>query len=404
MPYKNIPTPFFSLNETELDEELKNIKNAFSKYWNNYIIAYSVKTNSFPPLSCFFSKKRVYAEVVSEDEFNMVSKSGYLPSQIVANGPVKSKKWVETLLDKSVIINIDSKRELDYISAICRKNPKKVYSVGIRVNLDVESTFDFEKQTNIEGSRFGFCFENGELKTAIDKVKEIANLKIRGLHIHRSTKSRSVKVYRWLIKKFIEIKELYLLDDINYLDIGGGFYGGVPNKPNWEDYISAISEELKASFIDESELQLIIEPGVSLLAKSFSYYCSVVDIKKTLHTTFITLDGSRIHVDPQMHKQSYFYDIIKYNSMNREDEKHEKQTLVGFTCLEKDRFFTLTNQPLLNIGDIIKFDKVGAYTLTLAPLFISFYPAVYSFDKNGGNKCLRERWTANEFIQLSNLD
>ena len=57
----------------------------------------------------------------------------------------------------------------------------------------------------------------------------------------------------------------------------------------------------------------------------------------------------------------------------------------------------------VHIGDLFRFDKLGAYTITLSPLFISYYPAVYVREEDGTTTCVRRRWTAKEFIQGSIL-
>lgn len=65
-------------------------------------------------------------------------------------------------------------------------------------------------------------------------------------------------------------------------------------------------------------------------------------------------------------------------------------------------FFELTQERQLEVGDMIRFDKVGAYTLTFSPLFISWFPAVYSIN-NGKISIVRDRWTADEFLQKSKI-
>ena len=75
---------------------------------------------------------------------------------------------------------------------------------------------------------------------------------------------------------------------------------------------------------------------------------------------------------------------------------------MGYTCLEYDTFFELEHERTLRRGDVIRFDKVGAYTLTFSPLFISWFPMVYSI-KNGKISVARGRWTTEEFLQKSNI-
>ena len=57
---------------------------------------------------------------------------------------------------------------------------------------------------------------------------------------------------------------------------------------------------------------------------------------------------------------------------------------------------------MLQVGDIVRFDKVGAYTLTFSPLFISWFPTVYSINE-GKIKVVRDKWTTEEFLQKSKI-
>lgn len=302
-------TPYFVFDEEKMLGGINEINAAVSRYWNNTVIGYSVKTNSLPALASFMLRHGVYAEIVSSDEYDMVGLCGYKPPMIVCNGPVKTRSFVEEILEKGCILNIDSHREVGYILDYADRTVQDV-CVGVRVNLDIESAFPGESNAGVDGSRFGFSLTDEDgFESVVRKFRKHSNIKITGLHLHVSTKTRSVEIYRWLVRQFKAIVSRFGLKDISYLDIGGGFFGGIPSKPNWNDYISNIADELALSGFSSDCLTLIIEPGVSLLAGAFSYYASVVDIKHIRNNALVVLDGSRIHVDPLFHKQSYFYKI-----------------------------------------------------------------------------------------------
>ena len=380
-----------------MHQELAKLRKAIDAFWSNTIIAYSVKTNSLPYLAKFFSFNAVYAEVVSEDEYELVKECGYGSQSIVCNGPIKSYSFVSRLMEEGTIINIDSHREIVYAIRYAQNNPSKQYKVGIRVNIDIESSFPSESKAGPHGSRFGFCLLNGEFKKAIEAIKN-SNIIINGLHLHISTSTRRVAIYEWLTHLFVNIVENYQLYDVEYFDIGGGFFGGIPDKPQWDDYLSSISRVLHEKGFKEESLSIIIEPGVSLLAGAFSYYSSVIDVKDINSTRFVVTDGSRIHIDPFFHKTSYFYDVI--NNKNRGDMVKE-QVVVGFTCLEYDDIMILEDCDELKEGDIIRYDKLGAYTISLSPLFISYFPAVYAINADGDVQIVREKWSSKEYIQKS---
>ena len=54
----------------------------------------------------------------------------------------------------------------------------------------------------------------------------------------------------------------------------------------------------------------------------------------------------------------------------------------------------------LKVGDKIIYEKVGAYTMCLTPLFIKYFPDVYIYDNNNIEQ-VRKKWSANEYIQKS---
>lgn len=390
--FKNLATPFFYLDRKEIQEGVQALKSAFERYWSNYEIGYSVKTNSLPALAKEMLSLGVSAEVVSQDEYEMVRTIGFPSNRIVCNGPIKKTEWLDNITSNNVKVNIDSYAEVKYFKSSALLNSDKLYSIGIRVNLDVESVFGSEINTGDLGSRFGFSYENGTLKSVLKELSEHPNIHISGLHFHVNSNSRSLEIYHWLADKFVQIVREFKLSSLNYVD-----FGGVPGKPTWDDYVCEVSQVLNQAGFKSSNLCIIFEPGVSLLASSLTYYTRVVDIKENSVSPIAILDGSRVHIDPFFHKskRQYFYKI--YNNPSGSLVKNSQ--LTGYTCLESDRFFQEESD--VSLGCIIEFSKVGAYTLTLSPLFITYFPAVYSINDDNEVVCVREKWTVKEFLQKS---
>ncbi len=75
----------------------------------------------------------------------------------------------------------------------------------------------------------------------------------------------------------------------------------------------------------------------------------------------------------------------------------------GFTCMENDRLFEYRDALALKPGDRIVYEKVGAYTMCLSPLFIGYYPAVY-LEENGKLSCVRQKWGPREYVQQSVIE
>lgn len=386
-------TPYFLIDEKELEKNLLKLKEALSQNWDNFVIGYSFKTNALPYLLNYMKQKGCYAEVVSEDEYMLAGKVNYDKKKIIYNGPVKGKETFLKAVSEGAVVNIDSNREIRWLEEL---EKGRSYSIGIRINFDLEHYCPGETSSGSEESRFGFCYENGELEKVIKRIKEMENIQIRGIHLHNSTKTRSIKVYKEISRMACKIAAEFSLA-LEYVDIGGGFFGGLENKPQFNEYISVAASELQ-SYFSSQDTTLIVEPGTSLISSPVDFVTSVVDIKKNKSGVFVITDGSRIHVDPLMRKKSYFSEICRNGETQR--KVIDKQVISGFTCMENDRMFILENEREIKPGDSIIYKKVGAYTMCLNPLFIQFFPAVY-WKNEKGMECVRKRWTTENYMQNS---
>lgn len=390
-------TPCYLIHKEMLDEGMHKLKTALEKYWSNAVIGYSFKTNGLPWVLLYMRQQGCHAEVVSEDEYELAEYMGY--EQIIYNGPVKGERSFFRACRAGNIINIDAKREIEWLRDICSLNPGLSVKVGIRVNFDLEAMCPGEASGGEEGGRFGFNYENGSFQQAVAELRKISGVKLTGIHLHCSSKTRSLNIYKAIAEMACRIhRECHL--DLEYIDVGGGYFGGLSNKPQYEDYLRVMSEILKKEFEPESTT-LIVEPGTSLICPPVEYITAVTDVKATNRNYFVVTDGSRIHVDPLMTKKSYFHHIEPVDAGFRENMK--KQVISGFTCMENDRLFVLQDAPALQEGDRIVYEKVGAYTMCLSPLFIGYFPAVY-LEEKGEISCVRQKWGSREYVQQSIIE
>lgn len=388
-----LKTPYYLINESELDCNFSKMEMALKNNWNNYIIGYSYKTNALPWVISHFDKLGAYAEVVSEDEYNLAKLIGVGKNTIIYNGPIKTKESFFEALKSGCYVNIDSQREIDWLGEI----PNDIYHIGIRVNFDIEKMCPGQSQCGEEGGRFGFCYENGQLEKAIDQIRAKGKA-IQGLHLHVSSKSRGLDIYRASAQIACDICSKY---DIcpSFIDIGGGFFGGLPTKTQFDEYFSTVANILKTQF-DVNETKLIVEPGMALIGAPIKYISSVIDVKDTDINRFVVTDGTRTSIDPLMTKSSYFHSFERINAGLK---KRKKQVICGYTCMEHDRLFTAYDEPELKVGDKIIYDKVGAYTMCLTPLFIKYFPDVY-VERNNELIKVRNAWSPTEYIEKSIIE
>ena len=393
MKEDRLTTPCYVIHQEKLEQGITLLKDALAANWNRHILGYSFKTNALPWALMQMKGAGFYAEVVSEDEYDLARYLGF--SHVIYNGPLKSRTSFLDALERGHIINLDAERELDWLE----ESGLKEGTVGLRVNFDLEALCPGETSPGGAGGRFGFSYETGALERAIKRLAQMG-ITHPGLHLHASSKTRSIAIYRALARMAVKLKAEYHLQPA-YIDIGGGYFGGMENRPQFPDYMRAIREELEAAYSPEETI-LIVEPGTSLITPPIEYRAAVVDCKDTYAGRFVVTDGSRIDVDPLHGKSSYFHNIVYGKDALPPQERATlpAQVICGFTCMEDDRLFALRDAPELRPGDVVAFEKVGGYTMCLTPLFIRYFPRVY-VERDGAYTCVRERWTVQEYVQKS---
>lgn len=385
-------TPFYILHEELLQGNLNGFKRALTLHWANSSIAYSVKTNALPWVLKYMRVHGVMAEAVSDEEYQLAKLCGFQDNQIVFNGPIKTTRQLLKAIDQGAIVNIDSEREL---STLIKREKNVNENIGIRVNIDIGEFEQDDIEYLKDGFRFGFSQKNGRLCTVIDSIKKKSNTGRFGLHFHCNSITRSLNVYRSISRFAAKIIKEYDLSP-SYIDIGGGFFGGMPNKPDAETYILAIKEILN-TVVDPQSTKLIIEPGTALIGSVVELHTTVLDVKDTEYARIVTTDGSRLHIDPLWKKTRHLY-TVQPTSICRTSVL-DKQIVCGYTCMDYDRIMFLADAVELHVGDRIIYEKVGAYSVTLGGPFIQFFPDVY-MEKNGNVELIRKRMTVQQYYNM----
>ena len=294
--FSQLKTPCFILEEEEFKTSIGKFYSALRKNFSDPIIGYSVKTNSLPYCLNLAYHCGTYAEVVSSDEYELAHLCGFDDPHIIYNGPMKSKETFLKAVANHAIVNIETKRELEWLKCL---PIDKDYKIGLRLNLNISHISPDDADGENDNSRFGFSDETDEFANALSYISTLKNIRLAGIHIHRTSHSRSVRFYRNSIAFACETIIKYQLA-LDYIDIGGGFFGIFPNKPSFQEYSDSFLEVLRHYELES--LRVIIEPGNAIVASSFQFLCEVIDVKHVENNRwFITTNGSRNEIQTTLH-------------------------------------------------------------------------------------------------------
>jgi len=373
-------SPFYLINEEAFADNYDSIAKAFKLRHDKFILAYSYKTNYIPYLCNIIREKGGYAEVVARLEYDLALKIGQEPRRIIFNGPVKHYEDIKVALDNQSIVNLDSWPQVDYINKYAKNYPDKRIKVGIRVNINLSDDKGVSHiQNNLSIGRFGFSTENNHMAKLVRALAENGNVAVNSLHGHTSTTDRGVWCYKTITETLCNIAAEYWPDTIEYINIGGGIYGYIPPEfrwvevPTFDDYAEGICKVLNSnSWAGKHKPHLVLEPGIAMAATALSYITKVISVKRIRGRSFVTVDGSAFHAKPTLHKHNMPYQIIK----RADTDDTETYSVVGSTCVEKDYLLTEIKDSKVEVGDYIKIDNAGAYTVVLTPPLINVAPAV----------------------------
>ncbi|MCR2822004.1 diaminopimelate decarboxylase [Lederbergia panacisoli] len=397
---KSYGSSFYLLDVNKLKENYQKINDAFKSIYANFIIGYSYKTNYLPYLCKELSKLGAYAEVVSRLEYDLAIKIGEDPKRIIFNGPLKSKEDVFYALDNESLLNIDSMYEIEFVKEYALNNEDKEIKLGLRVNFDISQDGVSILQEGYAISRFGICVENGNFHLALNELRTMQNINIIGLHGHFSTRNRSLHAYKVITQTLCDLAKENLIDTLEYIDVGGGIYGEMPDSfniitPTFDDYAGTICEVMNREFKHFSKKpNLILEPGISMVANTFIFISKVIEVKKVRDNNFVLVNGSVHNVKPTMHKNNLPMQIVRKNENVSDNEYFH---IVGYTCMEKDYLAHHVHDALPERDDFVVFENVGAYTIVFNPPFIKERPSIIAMD-NASFFEVRKKETINQFF------
>lgn len=373
----NRSTPYYLINRMQFEKNCMEIEKYFKEAWGgDFLCGYSVKTNNHAELIRLAKARGWLAEVVSDDEFNFAQSLGFKEHEIICNGPVKGE-MLKKAIEQKQYLNLDSLQEAERLCALFEAGNDGLSEssgdvmAGLRVNFDLEELCPGETTAADRVSRFGICYENGDMRRAVHMLWK-HQIPVRGLHMHTSTKTRSLNVFRVLSKMACSLAEEFSLH-LQYVDIGGGFFGGqvLSGKPRMREYAQVITDELKKTF-NPQEVTLIAEPGASVTATAVDYVTGVKNIRDVRGEKVVTLDGTLLHINPFMAERKPVYETKKTG-----DRMIPVQHICGCTCMENDRFDSLYDAKELLMDSQVIFHNAGAYTMSFNSHFIVEPPKVF---------------------------
>ena len=368
---------FYVFDGDRFEDNYDRLSVAFKKYYPNFRIAYSYKTNYTPQIVMIVNKRGGYAEVVSAFETKIAKNAGVNYSDIIWNGPTKKRKDLIEFIHNGGLVNIDNLIEAKMIRDYAVDNPEIKCNIGFRCNFPVGDGVL---------SRFGLDIFNGDIDEAIRLFLDVENVNIVSIHCHFA--KRELEYWKNRVNGMLELYNRIIEEyDVHpkIIDLGGGMYGNMPtelseqitdNPSSYWDYADVVGKAFADRFDRKRGPQLVIEPGSALIADCFNYVMKVYAIKKVAGRYIANVTGSQKNISMQGVTPP-----LRIVNRDNDGTYYDSIDIAGYTCIESD-YLCHNYRGILSVGDYIIISNCGSYSVTMKPPFIE--PNVPILAKWGG--------------------
>lgn len=369
---------FYIYNEDNLVDNFNKFLKSFKSLYNNVEIAYSYKTNYLPEICKKINYLGGISEVVSDMELDLALKLGNY-NKIIFNGPYKTRESLIKSMLNGVIIHVDSIDELKIIEELINSNNKLKCSLGIRINMSFSSD---------STSRFGIY--KSEINNVLAVISSNNRIELKGIHCHLP--NRDLKSFEFRIKEILKIYDFYFKNKIEYIDLGGGFPSVMQEELliqlklkniNIKEFAEKVCSTLNHYFLTEKIIKkpkLILEPGTALVANTMSFYSKIISEKKNGRKIILSSSGSKFNYLGTNSSQLNF-PFREILNPEKKSRKIRSVDIAGYTCIENDYLLKDITSSLI-IGDYIKIEDVGSYSIVMKPPFISPNVPIFKIFEN----------------------
>ena len=347
---KEYGSPLFIYSSKEIEDNFLNYKNEIR---DQDLVCYAVKANSNIHILKLLSDLGSGFDVVSGNELQRCLLAGADRKKIVFSGVAKSHEEIKLAVESDILsINIESVGEFERIAAIAKELNKTV-NCALRINPDITIGSHKYIETGSKTSKFGLDKESVGKISELSKSNEHINIKAVACHIGSQISDENL-----ILKSLIYIKEIadQLKEEghkVNFLDIGGGL--GIQYKDEEKGDPKILISKVK-TLLKETDYQVIVEPGRSIVGTSGILLTKVEYIKEAGEKKFAIIDaGMNDLIRPSLYEAWH-----KVREVEERDLESETYDLAGPVCetgdiLARDRSLKL--QP----DDYLVFMDVGAY-------------------------------------------
>ncbi|MBQ9601538.1 MAG: diaminopimelate decarboxylase [Neisseriaceae bacterium] len=373
-------TPLYVYSQNELST-------AFSRYQQTFsalkpLICYAVKANSNLSILRHFAQLGSGFDTVSGGEIARVLAAGGAADKIIYSGVGKSVAEIEYALTVGIkCFNVESLPELDRINEVAQRL-NKVAPISLRINPDVDAKTHPYISTGLKANKFGIAMSDAE--RAFVYAHSLPALKVIGIDCHIGSQLIDLSPLIEACERLLILVDKLAQQNIvlQHIDLGGGV-GIVYHEEQTPD-LHFYADEL-TKLLQQRSLNLIIEPGRSLVGQAGTLLTRVEYVKQGEEKNFVIVDAAMNDlIRPTLYEAYHHIE----NTVFRQPEI--LVDVVGPIC-ETGDFLAQNRMLAAEQGDLLLVHGAGAYAASMASNYNSRCRAAEILVNGKEVKLIRER-------------
>ena len=257
-------TPLYVYSANHITQQFRAYQDSLKD--KQHLICYAVKTNSNLSVLNLLAKLGAGFDIVSQGELERVLKAGGDPKKIVFSGVAKSIVEIKRALEVGIkCFNVESESELYRINQIAQQLGK-IAAISLRINPDVDAKTHPYISTGLRENKFGISYQ-----LALDVYRKAAclsHIKIAGIDCHIGSQLTELSPFLDATDRILALVDKLKAENIHleHIDLGGGL--GVCYDNETPPSASLLTAELMAKLTNYADLEIIFEPGRSIIANA----------------------------------------------------------------------------------------------------------------------------------------
>ncbi len=344
-------TPAYVIDEQALRSRAREYVTTLGRRHPQSLVCFAAKAYPSASIIRILAEEGLGCDVVGGGELRIALAAGVAPEKIVMHGNAKTDDDIQAALDARIgYIVVDGFDDIDRLGRLARDRTP----VLLRVNPAIDSPTHAALATGGAGAKFGVPL--AQVPAAVARLRAVAAIDLRGLHVHIGSQILELEQFE------AAVAMLAALERFPVYDFGGGLgvrYVPGDAAPPVDQYaellVAAAQRHLGA------DIEILIEPGRSVVARAGMTLYRVVTVKRSTRVHVAVDGGMGDNLEPSLYGQRFTPLVV-----GRWDADPVVADLVGRHCESGD--VITPDVPLASpqVGDLVVVPVTGAYCFTMA--------------------------------------